>query len=220
LISAAIGIALALLAKRFLLSDPADSAHPSARGFFPPRGNLLLLGALTFVTLMTEGAVADWSALYLNQQAGLKSELAGLGYAGFSLAMATGRFAGDRLAHTFGRGTLLRAGGTLAALGFATLVLFNHYITAIAGFVGVGLGVSNVIPLLFGTAGNIKNVPPGVGIATASALGHLGFLVGPPLVGFLADEIGLAYAFGIFVVFMGLVAVLGGWVQRQTDTVS
>ncbi|HEX5055101.1 MAG TPA: MFS transporter [Gammaproteobacteria bacterium] len=218
LIAAAIGIALALLTKRFLLPDPGDSAHSSAKGYFPPRGNLLLLGVLTFVTLMTEGAVADWSALYLNQQAGLKSELAGLGYAGFSLAMAIGRFAGDRLAHVFGRGTLLRVGGTLAALGFTTLVFFNYYVTAIAGFIGVGFGVSNVIPLLFGTAGNIKNVPPGVGIATASALGHMGFLVGPPLVGFLADGIGLAYALGIFVIFMGLVAALGGWVERQTDT--
>jgi hypothetical protein len=80
------------------------------------------------------------------------------------------------------------------------------------------LGISNIIPLLYGTAGNMKNTRPGIAIATISATGHLGFLVGPPLVGFLADWIGLTYALGIFAVFMAQVASMGRWVERQTHT--
>ncbi len=211
-----IGMLLVLGSKRFLLTDrtsPGQTGH----GTLSLQKNLLLLGMLTFVTLMTEGAIADWSALYLYQQLRVNSEIAGLGYAGFSLAMAVGRLAGDHLATRFGRGTLLQTGGALAACGFIMLVLAEHYLLAVLGFVCMGLGISNVIPLLYGTAGNMKNTRPGVGIATVSATGHLGFLVGPPLVGFLADWIGLAYALGIFAVFMALVASMGRWVERQTD---
>lgn len=215
--AAAIAIALALGARRFLLSDRVESEHQDSKGHFSAQGSLLLLGMLTFVTLMTEGAIADWSALYLHQQVGMRSEMAGLGYAGFSLAMAAGRLAGDRMVLTFGRGSLLRAGGALAALGFAMIVLFPHYLVVVTGFICVGLGVSNVIPLLYGTAGNMKNVQPGIGIATVSALGHLGFLVGPPLIGFLADWTGLAFALGIFILFMAFVAAMGRWVERQTS---
>jgi MFS family permease len=214
LTAGAIGLVLALASKRFLLPDRA-AASQAGPGYFSPQKNLLLLGMLTFVTLMTEGAIADWSALYLHQQLQIKAEMAALGYAGFSLAMAIGRLVGDRLAALFGRGRLLQTGGALAACGFVMLVLAEHYPLAVAGFVCMGLGISNVIPLLYGTAGNMKAVRPGVGIATVSATGHLGFLVGPPLVGFLADWITLTYALGIFAVFMAFVASMGKWVERQ-----
>jgi MFS family permease len=217
LTAVACGLALALGVQRYLLADPVESAPPPAGyRYFSMRPQLLLLGMLTFLTLMTEGAVADWSALYLYQHAGVNSEAAGLGYAGFSLAMAVGRLAGDRLVTRFGRAALLRAGGMLAALGFALLVLCGHYLAAVTGFICVGLGLSNVIPLLYGAAGNMKNVRTGIGIATVSALGNMGFMVGPPLVGLLADWTGLAAALGIFVVFMALVASTGKWVERQT----
>jgi MFS family permease len=217
LTAAALALLLALGVKRFLLPDRLESEHHSGKGHFSARGGLILLGMLTFVTLMTEGAVADWSALYLHQQIGLKSEMASLGYAGFSLAMAVGRLAGDGLVLRFGRAMLLQTGGALAALGFAMVVMFDHYLTAVSGFVCVGLGVSNVIPLLYGAAGNMKNVQPGIGIATVSALGHLGFLIGPPAIGFLADWTGLAFALGIFILFMALVALMGKWVENQTS---
>lgn len=217
LTAAAMCLTLALGVKRFLLSDRLESEYRPGKSHFSAQGGLLLLGMLTFVTLMTEGAIADWSALYLHQQIGLKSATASLGYAGFSLAMAAGRLAGDRIVLAFGRGSLLRAGGTLAALGFTMVVMFDHYLTAVSGFICVGLGISNVIPLLYGTAGNMKNVRPGIGIATVSALGHLGFLVGPPAIGFLADWTGLAFALGIFILFMILVAVMGKWVENQTS---
>jgi MFS family permease len=221
LTAGAIGLVLVLASKRFLLPDRATAEtikSGAGRSYFSPQKNLLLLGMLTFVTLMTEGAIADWSALYLHQQLEIKAEMAALGYAGFSLAMAVGRLAGDRLATLFGRSTLLQTGGALAACGFIMLVLAEHYLLAVGGFICMGLGISNVIPLLYSTAGNMKNTRPGVGIATVSATGHLGFLVGPPLVGFLADWISLTYALGIFAVFMAFVASMGKWVERQTGT--
>jgi MFS family permease len=214
LTATAISLTLVLCARGFLLSERTETVRAD-RGNFSLRINLVLLGLLTFVTLMTEGAIADWSALYFQQQLKLQREMAGLGYAGFSLAMAIGRLTGDRLVTSFGRATLLRTGGALAALGFV-MILLEHWLLAIFGFICVGLGISNVIPLLYSVAGNVKNVRAGVGIATVSATGHLGFLVGPPLVGFLADWIGLTQALGIFFIFMAGIALSAKWVERQT----
>lgn len=212
-----IGLILVLAVKRFLLPERAAAGNGDKPSRFSPRPHLLLLGMLTFAALMTEGAIADWSALYLRQVLEVKPEMAGLGYAGFSLAMAAGRLAGDRLVAAFGRGALLQTGGALASLGFAMILLFEHYLLAVAGFVCVGLGVSNIIPLLYGAAGNLKDVSSSAGLATVTTTGHFGFLVGPPLIGFLADWIGLRLAFGIFVVFMAFIACLGKWVERQTN---
>lgn len=211
--AAALSLVLILCTERFLLPDRTE-AHKTERGFLLPRGQLLLLGMLTFISLMTEGAIADWSALYMHQELEVKSEIVALGYAGFSLAMAVGRLVGDRLVISFGRNLLLRAGGMLAALGFSALLLEN-YLLAILGFICAGFGLSNIIPLLFSAAGNIKNVQPGVGIATVSGTGYIGFLVGPPLVGFLADRIGLTYALGMFVILMVFVVSAGKWVEHQ-----
>ncbi len=215
LTATALSLGLVLCIKGFFLVDQPETAR-AGHGTLSLRANLLLLGLLTFVTLMTEGAIADWSALYFQQQLKLKHEMAGLGYAGFSLAMAVGRLTGDRLVMSFGKATLLRTGGALAALGFG-MILLEQYLLAIFGFICVGLGISNVIPLLYSTAGNIRDMRPGAGIATVSATGHLGFLVGPPLVGFLADWMGLTLALGMFLVFMAGIALSAKWVERQAS---
>lgn len=208
----ALGLLVILASARVLLPGSADEGG-SAHAFALPRGPLLLLGLLTFFVLMSEGAMADWSAVYLLHSLKSEAGLAGAGYAVFSLAMATGRLTGDKLVMTFGPERLVRLGGALAAGGLGGALLLHHSVAALVGFGCVGLGLSNLIPVLFSAAGRLQGHGPGVAIAAVSTTGYGGFLAGPPLVGFLADHIGLPGALGLLVPFLGIVAV-GGMLVR------
>jgi fucose permease len=179
-----------------------------------PRGSLLLLGLMGFGILMTEGAMADWTAVYLRNDLGLDAALAGAGFAVFSLAMAAGRLTGDRLVAATGPAVLVRGGATLAAFGLAGALVFHDPLAALIGFGCVGLGLANIVPILFSAAGRTPGVEPGTAIAAVTTSGYCGFLAGPPLVGFAADQIGLPAALGLLVGFMVLAALAGGVVRR------
>ncbi|WP_225412389.1 MFS transporter [Stigmatella hybrida] len=207
-----LGLAVILTASRFLLPASADEGGP-AHAFAFPRGPLLFMGLLTFLVLMVEGAMADWSAVYLRRSLGTEVGLAGAGYAVFSLAMTTGRLTGDRMVNAFGPQRLLRAGGFLAAGGLGAALVLHHPVAALIGFGCVGLGLSNLIPVLFSAAGRAPGVPSGVGIAAVSTLGYGGFLVGPPLIGLVAEPVGLPAALGLLVAFLVLVAASGSRVR-------
>lgn len=213
--AAGLGAVLVLGAARFLLPD-AEEERGSGHAFALPRGPLLTLGLLTFMGLMVEGAMADWSAVYLRHSIGAEVGLAGAGFAMFSLAMATGRFLGDGLTRRFGPPVLVSVGASLAACGLGGALLLHHPVAAMVGFGCVGLGLSNVIPVLFSAAGRMPGVSSGVGIAAVSTTGYGGFLVGPPLVGFLAERTGLPAALGMLVLFMGLIAAQGSRVRASS----
>ncbi|MDC0714455.1 MFS transporter [Stigmatella sp. ncwal1] len=211
--AALLGLGVVLGASRFLLPASADEGG-SAHSFALPRGPLLLMGLITFLVLMVEGAVADWSAVYLRQSLGTEVGLAGAGYAVFSLAMTAGRLTGDRLVSGFGPEKLLRLGALLACGGLGGALLLHHPVAALIGFGCVGLGLSNLIPVLFSAAGRTPGVPSGVGIAAVSTTGYGGFLVGPPLIGLMAGPVGLPASLGILVAFLALVAASGSRVLR------
>ncbi len=202
---AALGGAGVIACARFLLPASADGSG-AAHAFALPRGPLLVFGAAAFVVMMVEGAMADWSAVYLRQSLAAEAGLAGAGYAGFSLAMAIGRLTGDRLVSGLGPRVLLGAGALLAAGGLGAALLLHHPVAAIVGFGCVGLGLSNLVPVLFSAAGRVSAIPAAVGIAAVSTTGYGGFLVGPPLVGLLADWTRLPVALGLLVVLLGLIA--------------
>jgi MFS family permease len=206
---AALGGAGVIASARFLLPASADGTG-AAHAFALPRGPLLVLGAVAFVVMMLEGAMADWSAVYLRQSLAADAGLAGAGYAGFSLAMAIGRLTGDRIVNGLGPRVLLRAGALLAAGGLGAALLLHHPVAAIVGFGCVGLGLSNLVPVLFSAAGRVSAIPAAVGIAAVSTTGYGGFLVGPPLVGLLADWTRLPAALGLLVVFLGLIVACAG----------
>ncbi|MDY7230165.1 MFS transporter [Hyalangium rubrum] len=208
----ALGLLIVLGVGRMLLPGAADEAGEAVR-FALPRGPLLGLGGLAFFVLVVEGAMADWSAVYLRQSLRAEAGLAGLGYAVFSLAMSVGRLTGDRLVTLFSPERLVRVGGALAACGLGGALLLHHPLAAVVGFCCVGLGLSNLIPVLFSAASRTPGSSPGVSIASVSTAGYCGFLVGPPLVGFLADELGLPLALGLLVVFLAVVG-LGGALVR------
>ncbi len=151
---------------------------------------MLGLGLLTFCGLLAEGAMADWSAVYLHDALGTTPALAATGFAAFSLTMAAGRFGGDRLVGRLGPRSVLRASSTIAAGGLSGALLLGTPLAAIFGFGLVGAGIANVIPILFGAAGRIAGISAGTALAAVATTGYCGYLAGPPLIGLAAELTG------------------------------
>lgn len=155
---------------------------------------------------LAEGAMGDWSAVYLQDSLGTTPAGAATGFAAFSLAMAVGRLAGDRLAQRMGAARLLRLSGALAGGGPALSLLAGHTAVALLGFGLAGLGVANLIPILFSAAGRTPGIQAGTALAAVATTGYFGYLAGPPLIGFAAEAAGLPAALAIVCVACGLVA--------------
>jgi predicted MFS family arabinose efflux permease len=201
--SVALG-ALALVASRFMLRqarEPGDAPAPLSL----PRGPLALLGLLAALGLVGEGAMYDWSVLYLRQELESPAGIASLGYASFSGAMAAGRFGGDWVRARLPSVTLLRWSGALGATGMALALAVPHPAAALVGFALVGLGFANVVPVLFSAAGRMPGIAPAHGIAAVSSVGYFGLMAGPPLIGFIAEARTLTA--GLLVVILFAVVV-------------
>ncbi|CAN5202789.1 MFS transporter [soil metagenome] len=181
----------------------ADRPTSAAR---QARRRLLLLGLLGAAGLEAEGAMYDWSVLYLDQNLGAAPALAALAYGSFSAAMAAGRFAGDALRTRFDGATVLGGGAMLAACAMTAVLLIGHPMVALIGFAIVGLGLANVVPVLFVAATEVPGVAASAGIARVSSLGYLGFLLGPPMVGGLAHATSLPIALSVVVLALLLLA--------------
>jgi predicted MFS family arabinose efflux permease len=211
----AIAIALGLLAlveQRHLLSDhrePVDATFTIV-----PKPTVLLIGALCFISFLAEGAVLDWSAVFLREVRMVDVSLAGIGYGIFSVAMAAGRFTGDRITHGLGSRRMLRIGGVIAAAGFLIVAAVPSTIGAHLGFVMIGLGASNVVPVLFSASGRVPGVPAGIALATVTTIGYAGLLLGPALVGFVAQSTSLPVAFTVLAVLFAFVAVAANLVRE------
>ncbi|GAP37952.1 MFS transporter [Piscinibacter sakaiensis] len=188
--------------------------HPAAPGERPPqafawpRGRLLLIGALAFAGLTAEGVLYNWSVLYMKQELGQPQAVAGLAFAVFSGAMAGARFAGDALRARVPDARLLAFGALLSALSMAVVLPLAHPVVALVGFAGVGIGLALVAPILYGAATRVPGVSRAAGIAAVTSVGYAGFLVGPPLVGALAQAVSLGAAMGL-VVLASLLLALG-----------
>jgi fucose permease len=204
--AATLGV-VALVASPFMLRQVR---HEAADGtpLSLPRGPLALLGVMAALGLVGEGAMYDWSVLYLRQELGAPAGLAGLAYASFSGAMAAGRFGGDWVRARVPQSTLLRASGVLAAIGMTLALAVPHPIAALAGFALVGLGFSNIVPVLFSAAGQQPGIAPAQGIAAVSSVGYFGMMAGPPLIGFVAEARSLTAGLVVVIFFAGVVAAL------------
>lgn len=173
--------------------------------FVLPRGKVLLLGSLCFIVFLAEGSVLDWSAVFLSQVRAVDPVQAGLGFACFSVAMTIARLTGDRIVQRLGGKRILLWGGSCAAFGFAMVVLVPYTFTAYIGFTLIGLGASNIVPVLFTAAGNQKSMPMGPAISAVVSLGYAGLLAGPALIGFIAELSSLSIS--LLIVAVGLVAL-------------
>jgi len=199
-IIALFAITMMLIFNKYLLLTPTSKSASSFTKFKMPHGSLMLLGVIAFCCMSAEGCMFDWSGVYFKQVVKAEGSLVSLGYASFMIMMATGRFTGDRLALKFGRKIMVQLSGILIFIGMMIAVLFPTIIPATIGFLIIGFGVSSIIPLMFSTAGKIKEVASGIAIATVSGIGFFGFLIGPPLIGYIAQLAGLQYSFAVIAI--------------------
>jgi MFS family permease len=177
------------------------------KGFQKPDKRLVALGLIGFFNLACEGAMFDWSGIYFHDV--IKTETAKIttGYIAFMLAMASARFAGDWFRKNLSAQKMVMFSGLLSCGGLLIAVIFPYYITATIGFFIVGLGVSTVIPVLYATAGKTE-IPAGVAIATVSTVSFLGFLIGPPLIGYIAEISSLRTSFLVVACFVLMICFL------------
>jgi len=206
-------LAIVVTQWRALLATRSEPGAAQRSMFSLPSGRAVLLGALCLVVFLAEGAMLDWSAVFLRAERGFAIAHAGLGYAAFSVAMAIGRLLGDRITARLGPGRIARYGAALAAAGFLLATALPWQPIALAGFVLVGLGASNIVPVLFSAAGRIADTPPSVALATVTTLGYAGVLCGPAAIGFVANATGLPLALGGVALLLVIVSALASTVR-------
>ena len=172
-----------------------------------PRGIVLLLALLTAVMFLVEGAVLDWSALLITDKGLVGNAQGGLGYSIFAIAMTAGRFSGDFVTKSVGDRATLYGSGLAAIAGFALLLTAPIPAVAMSGFLLIGLGASNVVPVLIRGAGAQRAMPAGLAVAAITTIGYLGILAGPAAIGFLASIVGLPAAFWMLALLLSAVVL-------------
>jgi fucose permease len=195
--SAVLLVTLVVSARR--IGGGSAAAGDDTPSFALPSRGVVLLAIICLLVMVTEGAMADWGGLYLRQDLGASAALAALAYSFFTAGMVVGRVAGDWINHRIGAVALLRWGALLTGLPLAAMLLVGQPAAALVGLFLVGLGVANGVPLMFSAAGRQPDTPPGPGIAAVSSMGSLGFLAGPPVIGFIADATSLPWALSLLI---------------------
>lgn len=206
LLTTALGLALFLACIPYYLPSTVDRGTPGAIFVWPTRASLGL-GALCFLTLMSEGAIIDWSGILLRQRFLLEASTAALGFVAFTIGMTAARLLGDWLRFELGATRLLRWSAVMTALGMAIAIVIPSAPIAIAALALTGIGLGNAAPVLFAGGGRLEPDAPGRGIAAVTTLGYTGFLAGPPLIGLFAELSGLPVALGLVVLASLVIAV-------------
>lgn len=191
-----------------IISEFASENHETkSRSFSWLKASVIFLGFMCFSAFLVEGAMLDWSAIFLKENKGVAVELAGIGYAAFSVAMATMRLLGDRIVTRLNGRTVVVGGGLIAAAGLFIAILTPWVITSLLGFILLGIGSANIVPVFFSEAGRLKNVSASVAIPVISTMGYAGQLAGPALLGFIAYHSSLPWALGFSALLVLTVAI-------------
>jgi MFS family permease len=180
-----------------------------------PDKSLLGLGLIAFCSMMVEGAMFDWSGVYFTNVVQVDSDLTGLGYTTFMIAMAVMRFLADGLAERFGLRRVLEASGIFATVGLLIAVIFPQLVSSLFGFLLIGVGVSSVVPMVYSAAGRSKTMTAGMAITAVSSLGFMGFLIGPPLIGFIAEASSLRGSFLALTLMSAAVIVFSSRLRQE-----
>lgn len=175
--------------------------EPRRKLFNKPDRALVSLGVIGFFSMASEGTMFDWSGIYFKDIVKAPGSLVILGYTSFMVMMASGRFLADTIIRKIGRKRLLQIGGTMISAGLYLAVLFPNIVIATIAFMIVGLGVSSIIPSVYSAAGRHTKVPPGIALATVASVSYFGFLIGPPLIGYISEAFGLRYSFAVIGIF-------------------
>ena len=211
-------VALIILIFLLIIWQALIPAGVGKRGpvFAWPKGKILVIGIICFITFLVEGSVLDWSAIQLTDFRKATPSEAGLGYAAFALAMTVGRFWGDRAVQFFGGIRVSIYGCLIAALGFFLSVHFYSMLwVGLVGFGLVGLGCSNIVPIMYSLTGKQTSVPQSVAIPAISTMGYAGILVGPSIIGFIAHTFQLDVALlGISVLLLALMVLIATMINK------
>ena len=208
--ASAVAVLLVLAAPR-LLAARAAGGGPI---FVWPHGIVVLIAAICCVLFLMEGAILDWGALFLIEARAFPPAQGGLGYMLFAIAMTAGRLSGDRIVGRLGIWRVLFWGGLLTAAGFGVLVTVPNSILSLAGFLLIGIGAANLVPVLFSAVGRQRAMPAGLAIASITTAGYAGNLLGPAAVGFIAHSWNLSVAFGLLGVLVLPLPLLAGRLAR------
>ncbi|CAN5122014.1 MFS transporter [soil metagenome] len=221
--SAVVLLLAGLLFKNWLLPATADatgvkvsgSIHVETLKLLLNSNYLLALSVIMFCCFLVEGAMGDWSGVFLQQTLKTDAGFAALGYAAFSVAMAIGRLLGDKLNQKFGVGPIVRYGCAVALVGLCLIIFPASPVLALLGFVAIGLGVSNIVPICFTSAGNAPDMEPGPTIATVALVGYFGLLAGPPIIGFAAEILTLRIALALLSILLISMIFLARFVRSE-----
>ncbi|AEV61890.1 MFS transporter [Pseudomonas ogarae] len=189
-----------------LLPYGSESSGPA---FAIPHGVVLFIGILCFIVFLAEGAVLDWSAVFLTTERAVDTAYAGLGYAAFALTMTVGRLTGDAVVHRLGAKRVIIYGGSIAAAGFLLATLAPMWQAALLGYALVGAGCSNIVPVLYTAVGKQTLMPEAIAVPAITTIGYAGILAGPALIGFVAHGSSLSIAFGLIAISLVAVAASG-----------
>jgi predicted MFS family arabinose efflux permease len=184
--------------------------HKTNRSYLWLNKYVIFFGLMCFAVFLSEGAMLDWSAIFLSESRGIEESFAGLGYAAFSVAMAAMRLVGDKLVARFEGKTIVVAGCILAASGLLLAVYTPWLISSLLGFILLGLGAANIVPVFISEGGKIANVPATVSIPAITTIGYAGQLAGPAILGFIAHRFSLSSALGFNAGLLLIVALLYG----------
>lgn len=184
--------------------------------FALPSRSLLAVGAIVTCSFLCEGAMGDWSGVYMRDTLKTSPAFAVSGYVAYSLMMTIARFKGDAVLTRFGAVRVLQVSGAIAATGFGAALIFGNPIAALIGFGCIGLGMSTIAPIGFSAAGRTKGMPSGSAIAAVATMGYSGFLVGPPIIGLLAEWITLRWSLGLIALLSLLIVALAPNAARDS----
>jgi len=203
IVAAVIALLLALSASHFL----PYGGRSGGPAFALAKGVVLFIGVLCFILFLTEGAMLDWSAVFLADVRGMSPAHAGLGYAAFAATMTVGRLTGDRYVRRVGPKVVVIGGALLAAAGLALATLIASWPVALLGYALVGVGCSNIVPVMFSLAGKQNEMPESIAVPAITTMGYAGVLLGPAIIGFVAHATNLATALLILsVMLLGVAA--------------
>lgn len=193
---------------KFLIKAKEKIRHVKKKRFSKPDKSLILLGIIGFCSMASEGVMFDWSGVYFKDVIKVPGALVVLGYTSFMIMMAGGRFFGDGLINKFGRIKVMQISGVVISTGLFTAVLFPYIIPATIAFMFVGLGVSTIVPTLYSIAGKHPTIPTGEALTAVSSVSFLGFLMGPPVIGYIAELSSLRFSFAFIGIFGFMIALM------------
>jgi len=216
LCAAVLIVILALAFARFIFEE-SNGGMESSSAFAVPHGVVIFIGIVAMISFLVEGAIMDWSGVFLISVRGMDMSFAGAGFSVFSSSMLMMRLGGDYLVKRFGGKKVVCIGSLLGATGFLFVIFADWIPLEFGGFFLIGLGMANIVPIFFSLVGRQQVMPINIAVSAVSTLGYLGILMGPALIGFIAHQTNLVFSFGLLAGLLLLVVGIAKYVYRVLE---